>query len=442
MFLLLATLVWWGPAQAAMDEKPGVSFCHETLLLIFLNPLLNAYLPADSSLKLKAVQTRDSSFVDRASEPVEANSLISLYSILPGILQWGVAVSRIGEMSRSTDSGLGHEEDDDGMEEDASHSVRPVSTGGDDHNENNGDERKDKSEDKKNPCLCWHCQKNGVSWQYSCCRRGLCEDCYQCFGASPARCPCCGKKRRPGIHCNLCPVDHEPMELDQQGVREHLTAQHLQQRCVGVVNEFCHHCNHTEVLQLPLQQLLNTLSSHCYALCFESCFTILTAETDNTAHFEASHRERAGCPLFECPFNESDDIRPTASHMNEHLQYRCGFCFETISNQQALQTHLATHIDSYRCGSCLGDEGEGSLLRLILMGGRLQQIGNANFTVDLPLGSQQELINHWAFFHCQISCPLCSHTLQGCDNVSMQEHIDSVCSRVDCLSGPEQKREL
>lgn len=204
----------------------------------------------------------------------------------------------------------------------------------------------------------------------------------------------------------------------------------------------CRHCSENLELNLPRQQLMNALLQHCFTACiFPRCESVLTAETDNTAHFESSHQGQAECPVSGCTLNQFGRIhQPSAFHMNSHLQYSCCFCAVTFNNQQVLQAHLPRHIESYRCGSCQGDEGAESLLRVLLMGGHLQQFDNADYTVDLPLMSEMAVVNHWAFFHCQISCPICSRALQGCDSVVVQEHIDNTCSRVERLSGSDQNR--
>ena len=353
-----------------------------------------------------------------------------------------------GVLSRSSDEGTppngrcSPASDDENIEEEEPPSNTLAVAGGDDRKDkdDSGDERKDKPEDKKIAYLCWHCQKNGISWQYSCCGRGLCEGCYEGFGISPIKCPCCGKNRRPRVRCNLCPSDHEPMELDQQGAMVHLHTEHLSQQCRGRINQVCQHCNQPIALSLPLQELVTALLSHCFAFCiFPDCGVVLTAETDNTGHFEASHQGQAACPVSTCPINQLANIHPSAAHMQSHLQYSCGFCFAIFNNQQALQTHLTTHIQSYSCGACQGNVGA-SLLLMLLVGGNLQQFENAADMADLPLDSEEAVINHWVIAHCQISCPLCPHSQQGCDDESMQGHIDNECSRADRLSRPQQEQ--
>ncbi|WOG29641.1 hypothetical protein [Endozoicomonas sp. 8E] len=440
IFLSLVFLIWWGSAQASGEEPSGVAFHHEALLLIFLNPLFSAQILIYNDLVPKTIQEKEASSQDR--DFVTASNLIAFYSALTGILQLGADVSRSNDKGSTQDNSGVAKRKGAGMKEESSESDMLVAAGGEDHKEDNSDERRSGSGDKKISYLCWCCQKKVIRWKYSCCGKGLCEGCHRFYGTSPAKCPCCGKNRRPWVHCNLCPREHGPMALDQEGVRAHLFSQHLQQRSRGRVHEVCRHCSESLELNLPRQQLINALIQHCFTACiFPRCETVLTAETDNTAHFESSHQGAAECPVSGCTLNRFGHIhQPSAFHMNSHLQYSCCFCVVTINNQLALQAHLPRHIESYRCGSCQGDEGAESLLRVLLMGGHLQQFDNADYTVDLPLMSEMAVINHWAFFHCQISCPICSHALQGSDSAIIQEHIDIVCSRVERLSRSEQER--
>ncbi|KEQ17385.1 hypothetical protein [Endozoicomonas numazuensis] len=435
MFLPLFLLIGWGALQASMDEQPGIPFRHEALLLFFLNPLLDAYAPINPALMMNKFQVNGLSSQDVFFEPVLGKSLISLYSGLPGIMQWGGVISRSSSDEGTPPNGRSTPADeDDDLEEEESSTSGVVAAGGEDRKDNNEDENRAEPEDKKDPILCWHCQDKRVCWQYSCCDRGLCEDCYRGFGVSPVKCPCCGKSRRPRVSCQLCPVDHEPMELDQPGFMVHLYTEHLQQRCRARINQICQHCSQPIALFLPLQELLSALLSHCYAFCiFPGCGTVLTAENDNTAHFESSHKGQAGCPISVCPMNQLANIQPSASHMNSHLQYSCCFCSVSFNNLQTLQTHLTTHIQSYSCSICQGHAGPSFLLMLV---NNVQQVQVA----AVPLNSEESMINHWTTVHCQINCPLCAFHHQGCDDVSMQEHIDNECSRVDRLSRPVQEQ--
>ncbi|WP_422137551.1 hypothetical protein [Endozoicomonas sp. ALC020] len=440
IFLPLVFLVWWGPAQASGEGQPGVAFCHEALLLIFLTPLFSAHIPVYNGLMPNTIRAIGGSSQDRVFEA--ASNLNSFYGALNGILQFGADVSRCSDKSSTDENSGGGNRKGTGTKEASSEPDRLVATGGEDHKEDNSDGRSSGPGDKKISHLCWYCQKKAIRWKYSCCGKCLCEDCYRFFGASPARCPCCGKSRRPRVHCNLCPPEHRTIVLDQGGGRAHFFSEHLQQWSRGRVHEMCRHCSENLELNLPRQQLMNALLQHCFTACiFPRCESVLTAETDNTAHFESSHQGQAECPVSGCTLNQFGRIhQPSAFHMNSHLQYSCCFCAVTFNNQQVLQAHLPRHIESYRCGSCQGDEGAESLLRVLLMGGHLQQFDNADYTVDLPLMSEMAVVNHWAFFHCQISCPICSRALQGCDSVVVQEHIDNTCSRVERLSGSDQNR--
>ncbi len=416
MFLLL---VCWNSVQASMAEQPGVP-CYEALLLVFLHPLISLHAPVQPGL-IKTIQTKESA--PQAS------------GVVPGILQWGAGSSRIsGEDSPSGYTGWAYVQGGS-LQGAASQSGMLVAAGGDDQrgsDGNDGNKRKDMPEDKKSPYLCWLCQINGVCWQYSCCGRRVCLDCYQKLGKSPAECPCCGKSRRPRVYCDLYPSGRQLIELGQHGVINHLCSEHLYQRAMGIFNRHCQHCNEPITLYLPLQELMSALLSHCSAPCiFTDCEDILTAEADNSAHFESSHQEQAGCPVTDCRFYRFTNIRPSASHMNRHLRFSCGFCPDAFSTQQGLRAHLLTHVDSYRCAPCQGEGGEGSVLRVLLMGGQLRPCGDSGFRADLPLDSLEALMNHWASYHCLTICPFCSRTNQGCNNVAMQAHIDNNCSRVE-----------
>ncbi|WP_062268686.1 hypothetical protein [Endozoicomonas arenosclerae] len=437
-FLPLVIMIQWHSLYASASDSHDLSFCHEVLFLTFFTPWVNQYVPVNLAITSNGILSNDSGTLLQGL--IAGKTYQASYSEQPDFIQFGGVQSR-GSNEGTPPAGRGSpanlEDSDDDDEDEASEVL--AAAGGDDRKENNEEDRKAEPEDKKNPYLCWYCQKNRGCWQYSCCGRGLCEGCYKGFGVSPVKCPCCGKNRRPKVRCNLCPPGSELLELDQQGVMAHFHTEHLQQRCQGRINQECQHCNLPIELSLPLQQLLNALLSHCYAFCiFPNCGAVLTAETDNTAHFESSHQGQAECPVSGCPMNQLAHIQPSASHMNSHLQYSCGFCFASFNNQQALQIHLTTHIQSYSCGACQGNAGMSLLM--LLVGGNLQQFENAADMADLPLDSEEAVINHWAIAHCQISCPLCSHTQEGCDDVSMQEHIDNGCSRALRLSIPEQEQ--
>ena len=90
MFLPLVQLIGWGSLQASMEERQGISVCREALLLVFLTPLFDSYVPLNSALMMNKILTNGSDSQDVISKPIVGNTLIALYSGLPGVMQWVV----------------------------------------------------------------------------------------------------------------------------------------------------------------------------------------------------------------------------------------------------------------------------------------------------------------------------------------------------------------